>query len=89
VFIWYEIVKCASFFIENIHQTFPILNCCWFELCTKGESKAMGEGAIIFHKGVKAIKPGATNRSSKERKVTEGKEGNKLLLDEHFFCFYS
>jgi hypothetical protein len=49
----------------------------------------MGKGAIIFHKGAKAIKPGATNRSSKERKVTEGKEGNKLLLDEHFFCFYS
>jgi hypothetical protein len=49
----------------------------------------MAKGAIIFHTGVKAIKPGATNQSSKERKVTEGKEGNKLLLDELFFCFYS
>jgi hypothetical protein len=53
------------------------------------EGKAMAKGAIIFHKGVRAIKPGATNWSSKERKVTEGKEGKKLLLNELFFCFYS
>jgi hypothetical protein len=69
VFIWYEIVKCAGFFIENIHQTFPILTVAGLNFAQR-EGKAMAKGAIIFHKGVKAIKRGATNRSSKERKGT-------------------
>lgn len=85
LFISYEIVKCEVFFRKYSSINF-YFTCCWFVSSfnfAQGEGKAMAKGATIFHKEVKAVKLGATNRSSKERKLKEERKKNSGID----FCF--
>ncbi len=75
------------FFLENIHQLFPIFFVAGLNFA-QGEGKVMAKGAAIFHKEFKAVKRGATNRSSKERKEIEGRKEKNYSWIDFLFCFY-
>jgi hypothetical protein len=53
VFIWYEIVKRAGFFIENIHQTFPILTVAGLNFAQRERAKPWLKELLFFTRGSK------------------------------------